>query len=73
MAISSERASVDSEGRRASFESGAVRDVGVKGVSGAREEVGSRKDESAVGMDLVRWKVGARWVVRNGEGCVKSF
>ena len=67
-----ESASVEREGRRASFESWEVRARGVKGVCGARSEVGRRKDESAVGMDFVRAKVGARWVVRK-DGVAKSF
>lgn len=66
-----ERARVLREGRSESFESGAVSGVGVKRVLGAREEVGSRKLVSAVGTDLVRWKEGARWVVRK-VGVAKS-
>lgn len=56
-----------------SFESGAVREeVGMNGVLAAREAVGRRKELSALGTDLVRWKVGARWVVRK-DGVAKSF
>ena len=72
MAISRERARVEREGKTESFESGGVRHRGVTGAVGLRMEVGSRKDESALGMDFVRWNEGERWDVRKDE-VAKSF
>lgn len=68
-----ESASVERLYRTESFESGAHRDgEGAKAVLGARVAVATRKDVSAEGTDLVRWNVGARWVVRK-DGVAKSF
>jgi hypothetical protein len=67
------RESVDKVGRRESLESGFARARdGVKGAFAASVAVGRRKVVNTVGMDFVRWKVGARWVVRK-EGVAKSF
>lgn len=49
-----DNASVDSDGRRASFESGGEREQGTKGVFDARVAVGSRNDVMAEETDLVR-------------------
>ena len=68
-----ERDKVLRVGRMASFESGGVRDgAGVKGALGVSVAVGRRKEISAAGTDFVRWKGGARCVVRK-EGVAKSF
>ena len=68
-----ERDSVLNVGRIESFESGGVREVvGAKGALEASVAVGSRKEVIAEGTDDVRWKVGARCVVKK-KRVAKSF
>lgn len=73
VAMRRERDSVLNVGRIESFESGGVREVvGAKGALEASVAVGSRKEVIAEGTDFVRWKVGARCVVKK-KGVAKSF